>query len=227
MPCKAQLERQGSVNTWHVYQPELSIRCVCKSCNNGWMSDLESQTKKYLQPLLMGEKCVLDFSSQTTIALWSLKTAMVLEALDQQQQRIYTQQEREQLQKLSIIPWRTSVWLATSIDRSLFLSAKNRHMSAEDTSKISGASITMAFSHVVIQVFTIRVPPEVGPSTCVTANVRCGPWEQATIQIWPAKTTPVMWPPQLALNSEAGLDALAERFSTTVLGENEVESLIV
>jgi hypothetical protein len=227
-PCKAQLERHGAkVNIWHVYQPELSIRCVCQSCNNGWMSDLESQTKIYLQPLLMGEKCVLDISGQTTIALWSLKTAMVIEALDPPQQRMYTQQEHEQLQKLSVIPWRTSVWLAASVDQSLFLSTKNRHMGKGDTNDISGVSITMAFSHVVIQVFTIRVPPEVGPSTCVKTNVRRGPWEQATIQIWPAKPAPVMWPPPLALNSEVGLDALAERFSTTILDENDVESLIV
>lgn len=220
-PCKAQLERHGNkVNIWQVYQPELSIRCVCKSCNNGWMSDLESQTKIYLQPLLMGEKSVLDISGQTAIAVWSLKTAMVLEALDPPQKRIYTQQEREQLQKLSVIPRRTSVWLATSVDKSLFLSTKNRHMSAEAINEISGASITMAFSHVAIQVFTIRVPSYVGPTTCVTANVRRGPWERATIKIWPNQPSPVAWPPALALNSEVGLNALAERFSTTMLNEN-------
>jgi len=227
-PCKAQLERHGEkVNIWQVYQPELSISCVCKSCNNGWMSDLESQTKIYLQPLLMGEKCVLDITGQMTIALWSLKTAMVLEALDPPQKRIYTQQEREHLQKLSVIPWRTSIWLATSVDKSLFLNTKNRHMRTEDINDISGASITMAFSHVAIQIFTIRVPSDVGPSTHVTANVRRGPWDQATIQIWPIQPSPVVWPPALALNSEAGLDALAERFSTTILNENDVELLSV
>ncbi len=227
-PSKAQLERLGTkVNVWHVHQPKLTVRCACQSCNNGWMSTLESQTKNYFQPLLMGESLRLDTSGQTTIALWSLKTAMVLEALDQPQQRVYTQREREQLRRLSAIPWRTSIWLATSVDRSLFLSSKNRHMRAEDANDISGVSITMAFAHVVVQVLTIRVPPEVGPTMRVTTDVRCGPWDQATIQIWPLQSEQASWPPPLGLNSEAGLNALAERFSTAILDENEIDSLIV
>jgi hypothetical protein len=225
-PCKAQLERRG-VNVWHVHKPELKVRCVCQSCNNGWMSKLESQTKIFLQPLLIGEKSVLDISGQTTIALWSLKTAMVLEALDQPQKRLYTQQEREQLRKLSMIPWRTSVWLATSVDQSLFLSSKNSHMQAEDTNNISGVSITIALSHVVIQVLTIRVPPKVGTLTRVTTNVRRGPWDQATVQIWPAQSVQACWPPPLGLNSEEGLNAIAERFSTATLNENEIDTIIV
>ena len=225
-PGKAQLERHG-VNVWHVHQPELKVRYVCQSCNNGWMSQLESQTKSFLQPLLMGEKRVLDISGQTTIALWSLKTAMVLEALDQPQKRSYTQQEREQLRNLSVIPYRTSVWLATSVDRSLFLSSKNRHMQTEDNNDNSGVSITISLSHVVFQIFTIRVPPEVGPSTLVTTKVRRGPWDKSTVQIWPIQTTLASWPPPLGLNSEEGLNALAERFITATLNDNEVDSLIV
>lgn len=227
-PCNAQLERHGTkVNVWHVHQPELTVRCVCQSCNNGWMSELESQTKNFLQPLLMGENRVLDISGQTTIALWSLKTAMVLEALDQSRQRAYTQQECEQLRRLSVIPWRTSVWLATSVDWSLFLSSKNRHMRTEDTNDISGVSITIALAHVVVQVLTIRVPPEVRPSTRVTTNVRRGPWDKATVQIWPVQAALVSSPPPLGLNSETGLNAIAERFRTTILDENEVASLVV
>jgi len=47
------------------------------------MSALEVQAQRFMQPLLMGERCDVDMASQATIAMWSLKTAMVLEALDQ------------------------------------------------------------------------------------------------------------------------------------------------
>lgn len=226
--AEAQLERHGvTLKPWRVHQPELKVRCVCQPCNNGWMSQLESQTKHFLQPLLMGESRGLDMSGQTTIALWSLKTAMVLEALDQPQQRAYAQREREQLRMLSVIPWRTSVWLATSVDPSFFLSTKNRHLGAVNANDISGVSITMAFAHVVLQVLTIRVPPAVGPTTRVTTSVQRGPWDRVTVQIWPAQPAQASWPPPLGLNSETGLNALAERFSTTGLDENVVDSLAV
>jgi hypothetical protein len=157
---ECQAERRGvQLKPWRVHQPELAVRCVCRPCNNGWMSQLEVQARRFLQPMLIGDRCGLDMASQTTIAVWSLKTAMVLEALDQPHQRAYSQLEREQLRTLSAIPWRTSVWLATSIDPSYFMSTKNRHLDAENTKNISGVSITMAFAHVVLQVFTIRVPP--------------------------------------------------------------------
>ncbi len=224
-PCKAQLERHR-VNVWHVRQPELKVRFICQSCNSGWMSALESQTKNYLQPLLMGGNGILDIPGQTTISLWSLKTAMVLEALDTPQQRFYCQQEREYLMSLSAIPWRTSVWLAKSVDWSLFLSTKNRHM-GESSNNISGASITIVLAHIAIQVLTIRVPPSVGPSTTVTTNVRRGPWDRATVQIWPPKSTRSCWPPTIGLNSEDGLNAFAERFSTAKLDASAVDSLTV
>jgi hypothetical protein len=191
------------------------------------MSQLESQAKHFLQPLLIGERCSLDISGQTTIAVWSLKTSMVLEALDQQSQRAYTQQERKQLRTLYAIPWRTSVWLASSVNPSIFLSCKNRHLNADVEKGISGVSITMAFAHLVLQVLTIRVPQDVGPTTQVTTNVRKGPWDQATIQIWPAKPVQTEWPPPLGLNSEADLDVLADRFSAAMLDENDVEVLAV
>ncbi|MBE3038288.1 MAG: hypothetical protein IMZ62_05705 [Chloroflexi bacterium] len=61
------------------------------------MSQLEGQAQRFLQPLLMGESCTLDIAGQTIVALWSVKTAMVLEAVDPFQKRVYTQLERERL----------------------------------------------------------------------------------------------------------------------------------
>lgn len=223
-----QAERRGvQLKPWRVHQPELAVRCVCRPCNNGWMSQLEVQAQRFLQPMLIGDRCGLDIVGQTTIALWSVKTAMVLEALDHPRQRAYTQLEREQLRTLSAIPWRTSVWLAASVDPSYFMSTKNRHLDAENANEISGVSITMAFAHIVLQVFTIRVPPNVGPTTRITTNVRRGPWDQVTVQVWPTRRRQASWPPAMGLNGESGLNSLAERFSTATLDENAIDSMAV
>src|SRR5687767_14534922 len=121
------------------------------------MRQLEVQAQRFLQALLIGARCNLDTAGRTTIALWSLKTAMVLEAMDQAHKRLYTQRERERLRSLAAIPWRTSAWLAASVDPSLFMSSKNRHVGGESAQDIVGVSTTMAFAHPVLQVLTIRV----------------------------------------------------------------------
>ena len=65
--------------------------------------------------MLAGTHFALDIAGQATIALWALKTAMVLEGLDPPAMRGYSQDEREQLHTLSAIPIRTSVWLAAAV----------------------------------------------------------------------------------------------------------------
>ena len=191
------------------------------------MSRLEVQARRLLQPMLAGTHCALDMAGQATIALWALKTAMVLEGLDPPAMRGYTQDEREQLHTLSAIPIRTSVWLAAAVDPTYFMSTKIRHLSPEDARSITGMSITMAFASVVLQVFTIRVPEDVGPATRVTTNVRPGRWDEATVRAWPTQSSPDLWPPAVGLNGETGLNSLAERFNTSMLDEKDLQELIV
>jgi hypothetical protein len=227
-PSEVQAERGGvSLKSWSVNQPELPVRCVCKSCNNGWMSQLEVQAKPFLQPLLTGESRELDILGQTIVTRWSLKTAMVLEALDQAHKRAYTQIERERLRSFGAIPWRTSVWLAASIEPSWFMSSKNSYLGAMDTQSILGMSITMAFAHMVLQVLTIRVPEAVGSKTQVTTDVRRGPWDKATIQIWPPQSTLVTWPPSMGLNDENGLYTFSERFNTSTQDSGPIDRLVI
>jgi hypothetical protein len=215
-PTEMHAERHGTTLTpWRMHQPQLAMRCVCQPCNNGWMSQLEAQAKPYLQPLLMGQPRVLNNIAQTTIALWSVKTAMVLEALDDEDKRIYTPEQCKQLRTLSAIPWRSSVWLAKSAVGTLFMSTKNRHLNDPGLEGPSGASITMAFAHAVTQVLTIRLPGDVGQTTRITTNVRVGPWTQNSVQIWPIQSSEINWPPPICMDGENGLNAFSERFSTS------------
>lgn len=60
-------DRQGAANT-------KKIRVVCKACNNGWMSALETDVQPYLKPLLLGQPIIITQEAQILIAKWiSLK----------------------------------------------------------------------------------------------------------------------------------------------------------
>ena len=218
-------ERGGTkLPSWKVHQPTLKIRCVCKHCNNDWMSRLEGRVRPYLQPLLLGQSATLDSEGQTTIAVWAVKTAMVLEGMEAADKSGYSQLQRERMRLRNEIPWRTSVWLAAAAEPHWFMSTKNRHLG--ESGDISGVSITMGFAHLVLQVMTIRVPQEVGPESKITTEVRKGPWNDLTVQVWPPGDR-AGWPRTMGLNGEAGLDAFAERFSTIGVSPTDIETMAI
>lgn len=54
---------------------------VCAECNNGWMSELETRTVPVIGRMLSEERRpTLTGEDATTLALWSFKTAIVLNA---------------------------------------------------------------------------------------------------------------------------------------------------
>jgi hypothetical protein len=59
------------------------IRCVCRECNNGWMSQLQEAAKPFLVPMLTGQKVALYESGKTTLASWAAMFVMVAEQVDQ------------------------------------------------------------------------------------------------------------------------------------------------
>jgi len=211
-PSEVHAERGGKkLKPWRTLQPELTIRCVCRGCNNGWMSQLEQAAQPVLQPLIAGQSVSLDETGQAVVARWAVKTAMVLEAVDPREKRIYEAAQCARFRACGAIPWRTTIWLAASVDSASFMSTKNRHL-GEPAHEIVGASTTMAFGHIAIQVLTMQVPEDVGPQTVVTTMVRRGPWDQLTRQVWSTRA-PVTWPPAMGVSGEEGLDAFADRFS--------------
>lgn len=228
-PVAVSAERRGEVlSPWRVRKPELKVRHVCRDCNNGWMSKLEETVKPILDPLLAGHRRGFDEGAQMTLAVWAVKTAMVLEALDSPELFAYTQAEREELRKWSTIPTRSSIWLAASTDPSLFASTKTRHFGASTPHILEGAATTIALSRVVVQVFTMRLPQQVGARTKVTVPVRKANWEESTVQILPASPSSVaIWPPKLGLDGETGIDFLSGRFAVAELPDQEVQLLAV
>ena len=220
-PSEVQAERKGiKLPSWKLYQPELLLHRVCQSCNNEWMSDLEVKAKKEIQPTLTGAACNISYQDQSIVALWSMKTAMLLDALDNVEDQMYTQTEREQLRSLSNIPYRTSIWLAGYSGSPLFMSSKTIHHGS-----ITGVTFTMVFASLVVQVFTIKLPEYVNND--ITVDVRRGPWNRATFKIWPPQTVAIQWPAEIIFNSEIELNSFAQRFLSANDDDNEIEKMVV
>jgi len=65
----------------------LTVKDVCASCNNGWMSRLEGIAGRVLTPLILGQSGVIAIEDQATIAMWVQKTALTAMLLSSKEQR--------------------------------------------------------------------------------------------------------------------------------------------
>ena len=72
---------------------------------------------------------------------------------------------------------------------------------------------TMAFGPLAIQVLSGKLPSSIPQSTTITGDLRPGPWDQVTIQIWPIQSERDAWPASMGLSGELGLDTFSERWS--------------
>ena len=62
-----------------VSQPfDLRAKVVCKSCNEGWMADLEDEFRPIFNQMIALKELVIDESKQSIIALWVQKTVLML-----------------------------------------------------------------------------------------------------------------------------------------------------
>ena len=106
-----QLGEGNKVITYAVNQPEILIKKVCETCNNGWMSRLESRSKPVIERLWRERSCELDIHDCRTLALWSCKTAMMFEASRPQDQWAFTDLDRCLLYTNDRMPKSVEVWI--------------------------------------------------------------------------------------------------------------------
>lgn len=57
------------------------VKAVCEPCNSGWMSALEGRVKPYLLPMIKGEIVEIPPEAQESLAVWTLKTALMCQVM--------------------------------------------------------------------------------------------------------------------------------------------------
>ena len=204
------------MKTWPTNRAEIRIKRVCSSCNNGWMSRLEERAKPVIERLLDHEASALDHENSRTLALWAIKTAMVLQTLGQPESWIYSDLELTLMWHSQRMPDLAFVWIARCVNHS---EAYAQHKSLwtgldrqADPRDRAGVT-TMAFGNLAVQVLKVAPVRPVPPTVEITFHQRPGPWGQLALRVWPLRTDVVRWPGPLAIGHEDGLEMFAERFS--------------
>jgi hypothetical protein len=142
------------------FRGPLTVKCVCESCNSGWMSRLESKAKPIIGPLMHDLSYALDSSQQETVSVWAIKTAMVLEATNRRTRlTCYTQHECEQLRLHSSIPTRSLGWLGRFAASGLVATGTDIWLDIGGVSRAAhGCVTTIVVGHLALQFLTVHFP---------------------------------------------------------------------
>jgi hypothetical protein len=188
-------------------RPEMKIRTVCEPCNNGWMSALEEQNIPLMACLLQDISAPLDASQQSSLAVWTLKTAMVLDSMNKRDRSFfYERSECEKLRLTSTIPARTNIWIGRYSMSGLGAFGTDLWIVMPDGPRIAkGCATTIIVGHLAIQVLAIHVLPEYKDRIINEISPKAGQWDDLLLPIWPVGSRPVTWPPRLTFTNSGSL----------------------
>jgi hypothetical protein len=179
------------------------------------MSALEERAKPIVGSLLNDVSFSLDSSQQSTLSLWSAKTAMVFEGTDRSRDWFYSESERLSLATSAVIPPRTTIWIGRyTQSNNLCSEARKLYENVPRTTNpfVEGHGITFVIRRLVIQVLSLRVKPEFETAR-VELNISPGPWPSLLRQIWPIESRTVKWPPAMSFaDSGITFEDLSGRF---------------
>jgi hypothetical protein len=192
---------------------------VCRECNNGWMSDLETAVRSTMGGLVNDISMTLDEEQQRLLALWAVKTAMVIEGVKQAKNNFYSPEQRSAFRTTLVPPEDTAVWLGRCAQSNLLHGeARKLHVSNQRATNPleDGCATTFVTGRLVMQVLSVKRKSD-APRGRLSLEIRAGPWESKLVQIWPVEKQRVNWPPPHNFSDlDDGLRDLRRRFAVGV-----------
>jgi hypothetical protein len=200
-----------AMRTWRVNRPEMVIKCVCAACNNEWMSQHQGRCKPIFESLWADGNHELELLDRRALVSWATMTSMVLQNLDEPENRLFSEEERTVFWKTNAIPSYMGIWIA-HCDGFTSMHTEGRSMQTgppESPQPARGNAITMATGSVGIQVVKVTLDPLARRPRSMTVGQGFGDWENIALQLWPLKGDPMTWPPPRAIRSGDELEIFA------------------
>jgi hypothetical protein len=174
----------------------LVTRSVCRTCNNGWMSDLEVDVQPILTPIFDDKPVSLDPNQQHLTSTWVTKMAFLLESTKGRNARnaFYTKDEGIALRESRQTPQISNIWIGR-------LDGVHRAISGTDFTRqsdigvIRGIVTTLTNEHFVAQIVSLHLEKTPSAPTIIPLEENPGEWNKALTLIWPPEPTTLTWPP--------------------------------
>lgn len=175
------------------------VRVVCETCNNGWMSNLESRIKPLLKMLIQNKSVILTFKERHALATWAAKTVMCAEFVDRNKVAI-PQAQRTYLKEKLFPPSNWWIWVSGSQGiawrTGLFHFTGRISTSQADLEGpniLNTQSTTIGLGHLLVHIISTTVPMRFALSNPANSDLK---------PIWPEPVCDVIWPPTTFLTDE-------------------------
>jgi hypothetical protein len=205
--------------------PEIKVKSVCGTCNNGWMRLLETECIPLIGSLAQDISTPLDNSQQSLLAVWALKTAIVTDSTNKTTRNLfYEKEEREELRTDYTMPQRTKVWIGRAARSSLAAIGTDIWLDLLPSRKVAKGSVTtIVVGHLAIQVLSIHVLPKyvVSEAAITAVQPKPGRWDESLVPVWPIGSRPAAWPPKLTFDTlHGGATSIAALVDRWKIGKN-------
>ena len=210
-----------SIREWEAQSMDLKTKVVCKPCNEGWMSDLES---KHAEPttksmILRDAAVALSTEHLTSIAISAFKTAVIGDHMQRNKLPFFSAQDRHTFASTLRTPFGFHVWIGciSAIDRNHGVFRRrywNTPPERADGFKLYMS--TWGIGRFITQ--TIAVRPNNDETLFHVGQSE--KWNSFAIPVWPMLAEPIVaeWPPPLYLGDDL-LDEFCDRAETLRFGK--------
>jgi hypothetical protein len=197
---------------WKRDETGVTVKPVCKECNEGWMSRLEGNARRILGPLMLGTG-EHDFTAddKATIIAWTVKTWMVFDVASRKEhQMLFSPEDRKRLME-TLRPdpaLNTTVFLAHYLgpremnsDHHRFAISRRPEADGGDTEELNRFYCeTMIFGRLAIQATVRRIVTDETEFPSIDRS-----WLDVQLDItWPRGGN--HWPPRVALDEQGYLN---------------------
>jgi hypothetical protein len=171
----------------------IKLPCVCQTCNNTWMSGLETTAKKFMAKMIVGKNHHLSRQEQQTLTEWCLKTSMCLDSVEDHE-LFYTQAERSAFRSTArTIPKTTLVWASRCNVKGLMSDGNNFDLKSNGARGVDAATFTMQAGQLVVQALSWHMVAPFEDHAVEFAS-QPGIWDDLLIPIWPSSKHFRKWP---------------------------------
>jgi hypothetical protein len=182
---------------------------TCRLCNTRWLSVLEQDVQRILEPMMLGEECILSREQQRLLATWAAKTVLMFDIATGDEAVIPMGYYREFANLRSPLP-STQIWIGAYLgDAPAFACRDALWINVPYDEPPNAFVTTIAVFRVVFQV--------------VGHFVKAGSFQDRRYQfasaihrVWPVAPGSIRWPPR---NVAFGDESLRE-FATSFEGRH-------
>ena len=184
----------------------VTVRSVCKKCNENWMSVIQNDTKPLIERLLKDPTSDLDLRECRRLTTWAVMSAMCLETRNAPPEWRYTQVDHTLFQKRREIPDRTEVWICRWDNTTG--PSYDSHLMGENHDR--AYVVTFGFGTLIFQVLhLVPVDPNDGKTMWISDDL---PWDDILIPIRHPRGSTASLAGKRAIDGEQ-MSLLESRFS--------------